>query len=109
MSILSLFDRANDSELTMAGFMVGVLSVQEIRADTVVAGVASRQGTQCHRSRHEAEIGVRFAGRDKPVYLIGKGEAPPVSAERLDVAGVRGSFGEIGQDRSGPALFALHG
>ena len=62
-----------------------------------VAGVASRQGTQRHRSRHEAEIGGRFAGRDKPVYLIGKGEDPPVSVERLDVAGIADRSGRSGR------------
>ena len=30
-----------------------------------VAGVAAGQRTQSHRSRHEAEIGVRFAGRNQ--------------------------------------------
>ena len=53
------------------------------------------------------------AGPNKLVHLIEAGEAPPRRwwgfAERLDVAGVRGEFGEIGQDRSGPALFTWHG
>ena len=35
-----------------------------------VAGVASRQGAQRHRAAHEAELGVRFAGRHQGVDLI---------------------------------------
>ena len=50
-----------------------------------VAGIGAGQGTQRHRSRHEAEIGVRFAGRDKLVYLIGLGEAPPRLGRGLKV------------------------
>ena len=73
MSRLSLFDRANDSELTMAGFMVGVLSVQEIRADTVVAGVGAGQGAQRHHPRHETQIGGGFAGLNQLVYLVSLG------------------------------------
>ena len=57
----------------------------------LVAGVASRQGTERHQPRHETEIGVRFAGPDKLVHLIAEGEAPPRRwwgfAERLDRAG----------------------
>ena len=76
-----------------------------------VAGVGARQGAERHCPRQEPSIRGCFAGPDKSVYLIGKGEGAAVSAERLDVAGVRGSFGEIGQDRSGrrqPA-FTQHG
>ena len=40
----------------------------------VVAGVGAGQAAQCHHPRHEAEIGVRFAGRDELVYLVGLGE-----------------------------------
>ena len=87
MSRLSLFDRANDSELTMAGFMVGVLSVQEIRADTVVAGVGAWQGAERHHPRHETAIRGRFAGPDKSVYLIGHGEGAPPPA-RSDQRGL---------------------
>ena len=39
-----------------------------------VAGVGAGQRAQRHHSRHEAQIGVRFAGRDKLVHLIGLGE-----------------------------------
>ena len=39
-----------------------------------VAGVAPGQRAQRHRAAHEAQIGVRFAGRDKLVHLIGHGE-----------------------------------
>ena len=76
-----------------------------------VAGVASRQAAQRHRSPQEASVRGCFAGSNKPVYLIGKGEGAAVSAERLDVAGVRGSFGEIGQERGGgrQPLFTRHG
>ncbi len=53
-----------------------------------VAGVSAGQGAQRHRPRHEAEIGVRFAGPDKLVHLVGLGEvvargAPP-PARRSD-------------------------
>ena len=55
-----------------------------------VAGVAPGQRAERHRPRHETEIGVRFAGADKLVYLIGEGEAPPCRwcgfADRLDGA-----------------------
>ena len=54
----------------------------------LVAGVGARQGAERHHSRHEPQIGVRFAGRDKLVYLIGNGEASPRRwwgfADRLD-------------------------
>ena len=43
----------------------------------LVAGVAPGQRAQRHRAAHEAQIGVRFAGPDQLVYLIGNGEAPP--------------------------------
>ena len=36
------------------------------------AGTAA--AAQRHRAAHETEIGVRFAGRDKLVYLVGLGE-----------------------------------
>ena len=39
-----------------------------------VAGVAPGQRAQRHRSRHETPVGVRFAGPDQLVHLIGKGE-----------------------------------
>ena len=39
-----------------------------------VAGVGAGQAAQHHQPRHEAWIGVRFAGDDKLVYLIGAGE-----------------------------------
>ena len=39
-----------------------------------VAGVGAGQGAQRHHPRHEAQIGVRFAGLDKLVHLIGLGE-----------------------------------
>ena len=61
-----------------------------------VAGVGAGQAAQHHHPRHEAEIGVRFAGSDKLVHLIGNGEASPRLgrgfAERLDGAT------QIGQD-----------
>ena len=55
-----------------------------------IAGVGAGQGAQRQQPRHEAEIGVRFAGRDQLVHLIGLGETPlrrAVRAERLDGAG----------------------
>ena len=39
-----------------------------------VAGVTAGQGAQHQHPRHEAEIGVRFAGRDKLIHLISLGE-----------------------------------
>ena len=39
-----------------------------------VAGVGAGQGAQRHQPRHEAEIGVRFAGRNKLVHLVEAGE-----------------------------------
>ena len=39
-----------------------------------VAGVGAGQAAQRHQPRHEAESGVRFAGRDKLVHLVGLGE-----------------------------------
>ena len=42
-----------------------------------VAGVGAGQGAQHQHPRHEAEIGVRFAGRNKQVHLIGLGEVVP--------------------------------
>ena len=41
-----------------------------------VAGVAPGQRAQRHRSRHEAQGGIRFAGADKLVHLIEAGESP---------------------------------
>ena len=75
-----------------------------------VAGVAPGQRAQRHRASHETEIGVRFAGRDKLVYLIGNGEASPRRwwgfAERLDGAA---QIGEGITDGNQPAVsFTLH-
>ena len=42
-----------------------------------VAWVAARQAAQRHRPRHEPQIGVRFAGPDQLVHLIGLGEVVP--------------------------------
>ena len=39
-----------------------------------VPGVGAGQRAERQHSRHEAQIGVRFAGRDKLVHLIGLGE-----------------------------------
>ena len=75
---------------------------------TPVAGVGARQAAQCYCAGHEAEIGVRFTGRNKLVYLIGLGEAPlcqSCALERLDRAG------QIGQgftDGNQAVLFAHH-
>ena len=75
-----------------------------------VAGVGAGQGAQHHHPGHEAFLGVRFAGPDKLVHLIGLGEVPPCRwwdfAERLDRAGQIGQgFGNGNQ----LASFALHG
>ena len=74
-----------------------------------IAGVGAGQGAQRQQPRHEASIRVRFAGRDKLVYLIGEGEAPPRRwwgfAERLDGAA------QIGQgfpDGNQPVALTLH-
>ena len=37
-------------------------------------GVGTGQAAQHHQPRHEAQIGVRFAGRNKLVHLVGLGE-----------------------------------
>ena len=62
-----------------------------------VAGVAPGQRAQRHRAAHETEIGVRFAGRDKLVHLVGLGEVVACLgrgvADRLDRAA------QIGQSR----------
>ena len=75
-----------------------------------VAGVGAGQGAQRHRPRHEAEIGVRFAGPDKLVHLVGLGEAPPRRwwgfAERLDGAA---HTGQGITDRNQAVSFRLHG
>ena len=42
-----------------------------------VAGVAPGQRAERHHSRHEAEIGVCFVGRNKLVHLVGLGEVVP--------------------------------
>ena len=39
-----------------------------------VAGVGAGQAAQHHHPRHEAEIRVRFAGRNKLIHLIEAGE-----------------------------------
>ena len=39
-----------------------------------VARVGAGQRAERHQPRHKAEIGVRFAGRNKLVHLIGLGE-----------------------------------
>ena len=39
-----------------------------------VSGIGAGQGAERQQPRHEAEIGVRFAGPDKLVHLIGLGE-----------------------------------
>ena len=53
-----------------------------------VAWVGSGQGAQRHHPRHEASLGVRFAGPDELAHLIGNGEASPRLgrgfADRLD-------------------------
>ena len=41
------------------------------------AGVGAGQGAERHQPRHEAEIGVRFAGPDQLVHLIEAGEVAP--------------------------------
>ena len=58
------------------------LHVEPVRAVdalvlVLVAGVGAGQAAQHHHPCHEAEIGVRFAGSDKLVHLIGNGEASP--------------------------------
>ena len=40
-------------------------------------GLVAGQAAQRHQPHHEAKIGVRFAGRDKLVHLIGLGEVVP--------------------------------
>ena len=75
-----------------------------------VAGVASRQGAERQHPRHEAEVGVRFAGPDQQVYLIGNGEAPLCRgrgvADRLHGAA---HTGEGITDRNQLAALSLHG
>ena len=42
-----------------------------------VTGVGAGQAAQRHQPRHEAQIGVRFAGPDQLVHLVGQGEVVP--------------------------------
>ena len=74
-----------------------------------VAGVGPGQGAERHRAAHETQIGVRFAGRDKLVHLIGKGESPlrrlGCFAERLPRPV---QIGQGVSDGKQP-LFVLHG
>ena len=60
--------------------------VRTIAADIPkpVAGVGAGQRAERHHPHHEAQIGVRFAGRDKLVYLIGLGEALPCRGRGLE-------------------------
>ena len=73
-----------------------------------VARVGAGQAAQRHRSRHEAEVGVRFAGPDKLVHLIGKGEAAPRLgrgvADRRHVI----QAGDGITDRNQPAALTMH-
>ena len=59
-------------------------------------------------SRHEAEIGVRFAGRSKLIHLIGAGEVVPrlgrVVADRRHVI----QTGDGITDRNQPAALTMH-
>ena len=75
-----------------------------------VSGVGAGQRTQHHHPRHESQVGVRFAGADKLVHLIGLGEVVPRLgrgfADRLDRAA---HTGEGITDRNQPAALTLHG
>ena len=56
-------------------------------------GLVRGAAAQRQQPRHKAPVGVRFAGPDKSVYLIGKGETPlrrSITAERFD-----GAYGSI--------------
>ena len=76
----------------------------------LVTGVGARQAAQCQQPRHEAEIGFRFACRDKLVHLIGQGEV--VQRLRRGVAD-RGhrpvQAGDDFSDGNQLGAFALHG
>ena len=54
-----------------------VPSVQENDVLVPVAGVGTGQAAQHQQPRHEAQVGVRFAGRNKLVHLGGLGEVVP--------------------------------
>ena len=75
-----------------------------------VAGVGAGQAAQRHHPRHEAQIGVRFAGSDKLVHLIEAGEV----VQRLG-RGSAQSFPRAGQIDQGfgngnqLAALTLHG
>ena len=49
-----------------------------------VAGVGAGQAAQHQQPRHETEIGVRFAGRNKQVHLIGLGEVVACLGRKLE-------------------------
>ena len=75
-----------------------------------VAGIGAGQAAQHHHPRHEAEIGVRFAGRDKLVHLIGWVKWCNAWGEASRIAAT-GPL-QIGQgftDGNQLAAFTLHG
>ena len=50
----------------------------------LVSGVGAGQAAQCQQPRHESQIGVRFAGPDKLIHLIGLGEVVPCLGRSLE-------------------------
>ena len=74
-----------------------------------VAGIGAGQRAQRQQPRHEAQIGVRFAGRDKLVHLIGLGEVVArlgrSFADRLDRPV---QIGDDFTDRNQLAALTLH-
>ena len=76
----------------------------------LVAGVGAGQGAQRHHPHHEAQIGVRFAGRHKLAHLIGLGEV----VQRLgrgfaDCLDRPVQIGDDFTDRNQLAALTLHG
>ena len=76
----------------------------------LLSGVGAGQATQRHQPHHEAKIGVRFAGLDQLVHLIGLGEVMP-RLGRGFVEFLYGSTraGEGFPNGNQPVSFARHG
>ena len=75
-------------------------------------GLVRGKRAERHHSRHEAQIGVRFAGRDKLVHLIGLGEVVArlgrsVAERRHRPAQIRESFSNGNQLAVALTLHAL--
>ena len=73
-------------------------------------GLVRGQAAQRHRAAHETEIGVRFAGRDKLVYLVGLGEVVVrLGRGFADRFHRTAQIGDDFTDRNQLATLTLHG